>query len=127
MRRIPPNRRVRHGYQVSQKKSEVVKQPSTRTVSFTEPEIDLATSSDATIQSNAGKVLPKMGNVQSGHQNERERERRRIMDDTIAEFSKESFDEDAQPTIGETSISTTEAVAIRAEVREIMRQKYAEG
>ena len=95
-------------YQVSQKKSEVVKQPSTRIVSFTEPEIDLATSSDATIQSNTGKVLPKMGNVQSGHQNEQEKERRRIIDDTIAELSEESSDEDAQPTIGETSISALE-------------------
>ena len=43
-------------YPVSQKKSEVVKQPFTRIVSFTEPEIDLATSSDATIQSNTGEV-----------------------------------------------------------------------
>ena len=68
-----------------------------------------------------------MDNVQSGPQNEQEKERRRIIDDTIAEFSKESSDEDAQPTIGETSISASESAAIRAEVREIMRQKYAEG
>ena len=68
-----------------------------------------------------------MGNVQSGHQNEQEKKRRKIIDDIIAEFTEEPSDEDAQTSLGEASISASEAVAIRAEIREIMRQKYAEG
>ena len=51
----------------------------------------------------------------------------KVVEQSIAEMSREISGETSQSTISDNTVSATEAAAIRAEVREIMRQRFAAG